>query len=322
MCCKVSLFLNFDNSKDFQDYTEVCFMEVGYRMKHWIPFNYIEFVWKGQPHKTFNFRWNPALPQWLSQRPLHTSSSKKMDFESKANPVVMAKCYILAIFHLISDSVPNWWHGINHIPPKPRLDSFRLPISRAQILDPKPTFLLRKATLNNVLPHNNVHINFSTDARFEVTVSVTTIRNWIPIGPKAAPDWLYIYPPGIRKLLLHVKVRYNDPVIHITENGQLVSQGFPVFQCCLCEFNNKTAPLDEAMMDGYFFAWSLLDNFEWAAGYTVHFGINFVDHKDGLKRYPKKSAQWVQADLVRNVYKIDFRFLEFQSTIHGDPSFG
>ena len=80
------------------------------------------------------------------------------------------------------------------------------------------------------------------------------------------------------------------------------------------EVNNKTMPLKEALKDdtrisyyrahlhamlsaireganvkGYF-AWSLLDNFEWANGYTVRFGIYFVDYNDGFKRYPEKSA--------------------------------
>ncbi|KAJ7982298.1 Beta-glucosidase [Quillaja saponaria] len=41
-----------------------------------------------------------------------------------------------------------------------------------------------------------------------------------------------------------------------------------------------------------YFAWSLLDNFEFNSGYTVRFGINFVDYKNGLKRYPKLSAYW------------------------------
>ncbi|XP_037495946.1 beta-glucosidase 12 [Jatropha curcas] len=48
---------------------------------------------------------------------------------------------------------------------------------------------------------------------------------------------------------------------------------------------------DGVNVKGYF-AWSLLDNFEWNSGYTVRFGINYVDYKNGLKRYPKLSARW------------------------------
>ncbi|KAI4331940.1 hypothetical protein L6164_016887 [Bauhinia variegata] len=124
-----------------------------------------------------------------------------------------------------------------------------------------------------------------------------------PIGPRAASFWLYIYPRGIYELLVYTKRTYNNPLIYITENG-------------MDEINDPTLPLEKALTDtkrvefyqqhlyyvnnaikdgvnvkGYF-AWSLLDTFEWPSGYTVRFGMNFVDFKNSLTRYPKLSAKW------------------------------
>ncbi len=46
-----------------------------------------------------------------------------------------------------------------------------------------------------------------------------------------------------------------------------------------------------ANVQGYF-AWSLLDNFEWAVGYTKRFGLIYVDYENDKKRYVKLSAKW------------------------------
>ncbi|KOM43185.1 hypothetical protein LR48_Vigan05g078900 [Vigna angularis] len=62
--------------------------------------------------------------------------------------------------------------------------------------------------------------------------------------------------------------------------------------------------INSAIRDGVnikgYFAWSLLDNFEWNDGYAVRFGIHFVDYKDGLKRYEKLSAKWFKNFLKRS----------------------
>jgi len=39
---------------------------------------------------------------------------------------------------------------------------------------------------------------------------------------QAASDWLYVYPRGIRDILLYTKKKYNNPLIFITENGNFL----------------------------------------------------------------------------------------------------
>ncbi|KAL0793722.1 hypothetical protein Bca101_065099 [Brassica carinata] len=129
--------------------------------------------------------------------------------------------------------------------------------------------------------------------------SVTGERNGVPIGPKAASDWLLIYPKGIRDLVLYAKYKFKDPVMYITENGRDEASTGKVFLKDGDRIDYYARHLEmvkDAISVGAnvkgFFAWSLLDNFEWATGYTVRFGLVYVDFKDGCKRYPKKSAQW------------------------------
>lgn len=53
-------------------------------------------------------------------------------------------------------------------------------------------------------------------------------------------------------------------------------------------------------LKGYFL-WSLVDNYEWTAGYTVRFGIYYVDYVNHLIRYPKLSAIWYMNFLNKNL---------------------
>jgi beta-glucosidase len=58
--------------------------------------------------------------------------------------------------------------------------------------------------------------------------------------------------------------------------------------------------MSEAMAQGAdvrgYFVWSLIDNFEWNAGYSQRFGIVYVDYPT-QRRIPKASARWY-ADLI------------------------
>ncbi|XP_016171615.1 beta-glucosidase 12-like isoform X1 [Arachis ipaensis] len=134
----------------------------------------------------------------------------------------------------------------------------------------------------------------------DACVFLTSERDGVQIGPQAGSDWLYIYPRGIQDLLLYTKEKYNNPIVYITENG--VDELNESIEESLEDrfridfFTDHLSNLHSALQNGAnvkgYFAWSLLDNFEWADGYTVRFGMIFVDYNDGLPRYPKRSAQW------------------------------
>lgn len=49
-----------------------------------------------------------------------------------------------------------------------------------------------------------------------------------------------------------------------------------------------------------YYAWSFMDNFEWADGYSKRFGVTYVDYTSPtLERYPKDSARYL-SDFFRN----------------------
>ncbi|XP_025824069.1 beta-glucosidase 12-like [Panicum hallii] len=148
--------------------------------------------------------------------------------------------------------------------------------------------------------------SYNTDSQ----ANITGVRNGLLIGRQAASPSLYIYPQGFRELLLYVKETYGNPTVYITENGvdEATNNSLPLQEALKddirIEYYHKhllallSAIRDGANVKGYF-AWSLLDNFEWRDAFTVRFGINFVDYNDGLKRYPKNSARWFRKFLQK-----------------------
>ncbi|KAJ6767306.1 GLYCOSYL HYDROLASE [Salix purpurea] len=122
------------------------------------------------------------------------------------------------------------------------------------------------------------------------------------IGQPTALDWLIVYPQGMEKLVTYFKERYNNIPMYITENGYCEEENVNVTtEAVLKDVQREeymssyldaleTAVRKGADVRGYF-AWSLLDNFEWTSGYTIKFGLYHVDFST-LKRTRKHSATW------------------------------
>ncbi len=93
---------------------------------------------------------------------------------------------------------------------------------------------------------------------------------------------------------------YGSPPILITENGCAIDDTLgpdgEIHDPRQIDFLRGHLAAVEAAIDrgvdvrGYF-AWSLMDNFEWGEGYTRRFGITYVDYPT-QRRIPKDSARW------------------------------
>lgn len=120
------------------------------------------------------------------------------------------------------------------------------------------------------------------------------------IGWEVVPETLYWGPKFMNE-------RYKLP-IYITENGMAahdaVSVDGKVHDPNRIDFLHRyLREFKKAADDGVdcrgFFQWSLMDNFEWALGYTARFGMIFVDYATG-ERIPKDSAYWYKSVIESN----------------------
>ena len=120
-------------------------------------------------------------------------------------------------------------------------------------------------------------------------------------------DW-EVFPAALTRVLVWIKDRYGSIPLYITENGAAfrdpahVSDGRVDDQLRVSYFREHLRAAHSAIEQGVdlrgYFAWSLLDNFEWSHGYGKRFGIVHVDF-DTLERTPKNSALFY-AEVIRS----------------------
>ncbi len=126
--------------------------------------------------------------------------------------------------------------------------------------------------------------------------------------PRMHMPWLYFGPQVLYWAPRHAREIWNVNDVYITENG-----------CAADDKLNTAKEVDDtdrlmflrqyliaahrAVAEGWplkgYFLWSLLDNFEWACGYTKRFGVTYVNYET-QERIPKLSAKFYREVIARH----------------------
>jgi beta-glucosidase len=116
-----------------------------------------------------------------------------------------------------------------------------------------------------------------------------------------------IYPEGIYDLLMYLNKEYNGIKLMITENGaafrDVIDQDGNINDNDRIHFlKEHIAQINYAIRDGVnlagYYLWSLMDNFEWRMGYSLRFGLVYIDYPT-QKRILKKSGYWYK-EVIKN----------------------
>jgi beta-glucosidase len=154
----------------------------------------------------------------------------------------------------------------------------------------------RRAVLNSASP-DSIATPRATDAPEE---------GWTEMG------W-EIYADGLFNLIMQTHLTYRPPAIYIAENGASYQDGpgpdGKIHDTRRINYlRQHIAATQKAIQAGApvkgYMLWSLMDNFEWAFGYSQRFGMVWVDPQT-QQRIPKDSAWWYKGVIEANAVEIE-----------------
>ncbi|KAF8762269.1 hypothetical protein HU200_009656 [Digitaria exilis] len=278
--------------KDYTDFAKVCFEHFGDEVKNWFTFN--------EPHMFCTFAYGMG-----EHAPGRCSPELQCAIpcgDSLREPYLVGHHILLAHAEVASLYKDNYkcYEPYNEKTfldkqAKERSIEFNLGWFMEPVFHGDYPFSMR-ALVGHRLPH------FKDDEKEKLKHSYDMMGiNYYT--SMTGTGWIRSYPKGLKELLMIMKDRYGNPPMYITENGTAdyddgnLSMKDALNDCIRLDYLQRhISVLKESIDSGAdvrgHFTWSLLDNFEWALGYTSRFGLIYVDRNDGFKRYMKRSARW------------------------------
>ena len=135
-------------------------------------------------------------------------------------------------------------------------------------------------------PVDFIGINFYTRGVVSFDAK-TDVKNHEPENVETTDMGWEVYPQGLTDLLVDLDRTYQLPPLLITENGMAsadeIHNGGVHDEQRVRYYNSHLNAVHNAIEQGVdvrgYFAWSLMDNFEWAEGYDKRFGLVYVDYE-------------------------------------------
>jgi beta-glucosidase len=149
-------------------------------------------------------------------------------------------------------------------------------------------------------PVDFLGVNYYTRTLVRADADTGAAVSVVPDGAATTAMGWEVYPDGLETLLVRLATEYDPPPLYVTENGAAyadsrrhdgsVHDGERV-EYLRGHIDAVGRAIARGVPVGGYFVWSLLDNFEWAEGYTQRFGLVYVDYPS-LERVPKESYRW------------------------------
>jgi beta-glucosidase len=315
----------------FVDYVDVVTRRLGDRVKRWITHNEpwcSSFVAYQKGHHAPGFRdWSAAI---AASHHLLLSHGLAVPVVRKNSPAAE-----VGITLNLSPSVPASRSGADYDAAR-RHDGymnrwFLDPLFRAAYpadivddyqerghLPPAWSSIVRPGDLRHIAtPTDFVGVNYYNRyvARSDAISEEENAPREVFVAPK--PEWTDIgwevYARGMFEVLMRVHLEYRPDKIYVTENGasylDAPDPGKRVADARRVAFMRDhllaaRRAVDAGVPLAGYFAWSLMDNFEWDHGYTQRFGLCWVDYTT-QERIPKDSALWYRNVIEENSIPIE-----------------
>ena len=314
---------NRDIIEHFTTYARTCIDAFGDRVKHWMIFNEPwVFVFMGYLYGTHAPALRDATKALTASHIVnlsHASAARAMRAAGTAEMIGTA--FSMGAPYPASDSpedkaAAERQHGFSN-------DWFLRPIMKGDYpkayrdldatmvrMDIRPGDMEQLREPLDFIGINLYSRSIVADAPQDRNVGTRTIPG---PGPRTEFGW-EVWPAAIYQMIMRVTKEYGRPPIFVTENGcsygdRPGADGRVHDQKRIDFYNGYIGQVGRALAEGAdvrgYYAWTLIDNFEWAMGFSQRFGIIDVDLEGDRRRTIKDSGYWYRDLIARGEIEYD-----------------